>query len=80
MQLNLVQRRHALGEQLPCIVNSHDNEALREITQLSGAAWIGYSELDGTWQWQYGCASSYTNWNPSEPSDGLCLPWSSSCL
>ena len=59
----------ALGEQLPCIVNSHDNAALNEITASGGGAWLGYSEHEGAWRWEYGCESGFATWSGTAPSE-----------
>ena len=60
----------AEGMHLATITSQEDNDAVKAMIGNS-SSWIGYNdkEFEGSWGWESGSDSSFTNWYGNEPNN-----------
>jgi hypothetical protein len=73
------QQAQAVGGNLVSINDATENAAIQTAAQaagLTGGVWIGLTDqvTEGTWIWADGSSSTFTNWNPGEPSNSGGFP------
>ena len=53
-----------------CISNAAENSFVTSLTGVQ-SVWLGFTDVaaEGSWQWNAGCSSTYTNWAAGEPNN-----------